>query len=280
MMRKMEAREDQGLEGLRVIGFHGEVNPARTPARCGPIYSDTEGHLVRIERVEPSSQKETATIWLRVGPRVGEGLLPGDATRLEEPLPAFLGHLFVVLGKDERSHAPQLRAMGGPLETPALSQFLDWFAGGALLPPRGLPVRRLGDAVAWYCASKDAFSLHQRITSVALEELIQAARVRNEKGLYQASWWLSRAGLDDMAQFLAAVGLERSSPAMASAFVRGVFARRSPEEIEAGLARARNMFLSLCQPLAPPVSPRPNIGKLLARRSLVRKQNLVEVPTA
>jgi hypothetical protein len=278
MMREIEAVPNGPLEGLRVIGFHGEVKPTRTPGRSEPIYVDEQGRLVRIEQVGPSRDAVgTRKVWLKVGPAAGEGPLPGHATRFDAPLPAYLGYLVMVVGRDERKWASSIRSIEPAMDTPDLRRFLDWLVSWDVPPPEGLRVRMPGEVVAWYCNEQNASGLHQRIAGVARNELIEAAQARNQGRLYQASWWLSRAGLDDSDQFLAAVGLRHSSPPVADAFVQGGFPGRPVEEVQAGLVRAEQIFQSLCQWKEPEQALRKtNIGSVLdARRAHARARHLV-----
>jgi hypothetical protein len=192
-------------------------------------------------------------------------------------MPAYLGYLVMVVGRREREWASSIRSIVPAMDTPELLRFLDWLARGAAPPPDDLKVRVLGELVAWYCNPRDAFGLHQRIAGVARHALIDAVRARDKRTLYQMSWWLSRAGLDDSDQFLAAVGLEHCDPPLAHDFLQGGFAGRPAEAVQAGLVSARQVLWSLSQWAEPVERPgAANIGRRLrSSRSHVRSAHTI-----
>jgi hypothetical protein len=222
---------------------------------------------------------------MRTGELWRTGLRPGSATRLESPWPARWGHIVVVLGKDEQAHASALATIEPRVENPRLNELVHWLEGAASAPPLA---QRLGELVAWYCSPAQAFALYQRVARVAEKEMIRAANAGENGALYRASWWLTRAALDDTGRFLAAVGLERGDPGMAEAYLKSTFRKRPAEEIEAALAHARGVFSACCaaerhtpamQETAspargdPPHAPwRANTGSLSRTRDSVREQ--------
>lgn len=248
-MKALEITTEGQIKGLSVIGFHGEVDARYTPGRQGPIYMDGEGRLARIERVEPPSEQGSAGLppraWLVLGPPAEQGI-PGVATRIARPLPAFLDHFFVVVGEMERGHAQALREVGPHVDDqPRVAAFLEWLARQA---PHSEELRaeRLGTLGAWYCTLAEANALYRRIAYVAEKEMVRACVREDERGLYQVSWWRSRVAMSDEDRYFAAVGLERSDRSMADAYLQAVFRRKPREELEAGLEHARRQFDSLC----------------------------------
>lgn len=249
-MKALEITTEGQIKGLSVIGFHGEVDARHTPGRQGPIYMDSEGRLARIERVEPPSKQGTVgsppRAWLVLGPPAEQGI-PGVATRIERPLPAFLEHFFVVVGELERGHAQALLEVGPHVDDqPRVAAFLQWFAGQA---PHSEELRaeRLGALGAWYCTLAEANALYRRIAHFAEKAMGHACVREDERALYQMSWWRSRVAMSDEDRYFAAVGLERSDRSMADAYLQAVFRRKPREELEAGLEHARRQFDSLCE---------------------------------
>jgi hypothetical protein len=241
MRRTLKVVAGGRIEGLSVIGFHGEVDPSHTPGRREAVFADTEGHLVGMEGVEPGGEVRVVT-----GQQAGGGALPGMATRFARAFPAQRGFIVVVVGGQERSHADALGTAVAPGGSPSLEAFMRWLATEEADAPEGLMAQRLGEAVAWYCGPEDASALYQRIAHVAEKEMVRAACLGEESALYQMSWWRSRVALSDPDRYFAAVGLERSNRSMADAYLKAVLRKKSPDELEAGLEHARRQFDSLC----------------------------------
>jgi hypothetical protein len=249
-MKPLEITTEGQIKELSVIGFHGEVDARYTPGRQGPIYMDDGGRLARIERVEPPSKQgeaeSPARAWLVLGPPAAQGI-PGVATRIARPLPAFLEHFFVVVGDMEREYAQALLEVGPHVDDqPRVEAFLKWLAGQA---PHSEELRaeRLGTLGAWYCTLAEANALYRRIAHVAEKAMGRACVREDERVLYQMSWWRSRVAMSDEDRYFAAVGLERSDRSMADAYLQAVFRRKPREELEAGLEHARRQFDSLCE---------------------------------
>src|SRR5687768_16497877 len=104
------------VPGVQVIGFHGEVDAAHTPARRAPILADGEGWLVRLvasrdESGEGSSDARQVRVQFERGSLQVEakGPLPGVGTRVG-PWPARLGYTVVLLGQTELRAAARLAA--------------------------------------------------------------------------------------------------------------------------------------------------------------------------
>lgn len=227
------------LPGLTVVGFHGHVDPAHTPARREAVLVDGERRLVCIERVDvvEAAGQLPPSVWVRAGqPLDQDASLPGEATPLG-PLPAHLGSVVVVLGAAERAAAARLVEVEDRHEVRGVGAFVRWLDERAPLSEE-LLAQRLGDMVVWYCRLEQAEALFERIRHVATEELVRAASLGDSPRLYSSSWWLSRAALDDADIYLAAAGLERSGDAgAADALLRAAFRKRAREQIEDGLAR-------------------------------------------
>ena len=243
MKRCYQVKEGGRLEGLLAVGFHGEVDPTQTPGRREAILADETGHLIGLEgRGSDASEFDTQAVWGQVGARVETGSLPGVSTLLKPTLPAYRDHIVVVLGRAERDHAAALAKEEPPVDAPQASALLQWLLQPESVPPSGLMVQHREAAVLWYCGVADAFALYQRICRVAEKEMVRASNEGNDKALYQASWWLARASLDDSDRYFAAVGLERSNRSIADAYLKATFRRRPAEEIEAALLHARGVL--------------------------------------
>jgi hypothetical protein len=288
MKRALEVAPGERLEGVQVIGFHGGVAPEHTPGQREPVLANSQGRLVGIERVEYSpAGPPQQSVWTRTGELWRTGLLPGHATLLESPWPAYWGHIVMVLGQDEQAHASSLATIEPRVENPRVNELVRWLSEPANAPPPPL-TQRLGELVAWYCSPAQAFALYQRIARVAEKEMIRAANAGEDGAVYRASWWLTRAALDDTGRYLAAVGLEHSDPGMAEAYLKSTFRKTPAEEIEAALSHARGVFTALCaaerhtsgKPEAasparsdPPHTPwRADTGSLSHKRDSVRER--------
>ena len=248
MRRRYEVKAGGMIDGLRAIGFHGEVDPAQTPGRREAILADETWHLVGLEPVGLDGSEDGAqAVWGQVGSRVEPGTLPGSATPLDRPLPAQLGHIFVILGRMELGYADALATVEPHVEAPHVSALLRWLHEPESSPPANLQVQRRGEQVLWYCSVEDAFALYQRICRMAEKEMVRASNAGNERALYEASWWLARASLDDSDRYFAAAGLERSNRSIADAYLKATFRRRPAQEIEASLRHARGVLDAGCE---------------------------------
>jgi hypothetical protein len=245
MTRKLAVGKDGRIDKLRVIGFHGEVDANETPGRREAIFTDAQGRLVGIERVEPSD-KQATHVWVDVGAPAGGGPLPGVATRFHEALPAYLGHAVVVVGKMEREHARSLRTLQNRAESAQVTAFLQWLENPEQAVPEGILVQRVDEAIAWYCGFSEAYVLYERIGRIAEKEMIRAACRKDESALCEMSWWRSRVALTAEDDYFAAVGLERSDRPMVDTYLEAVFYNEPRDRVEAGLEHARRQFDSLC----------------------------------
>ncbi len=222
-IRKVDVGPDGTLAGVSVVGVHGEVDPAHTPARHQPVLADEEGRIVRIERVETNLQPVAA--WLKVGKASAPDRLPGVGTRLKPSTPAVLGNIVVVMGGDERSEAERL------------PEFIE-------------PSRKwhIGDAVAWYCRPAEAVGLFQRIRRRAQDKVVQALKKGDREHLYRYCWWLSRTAVDDADIFLAAAGLEQCDAGMADVLLGATIGRKkTPDQVQEGLMSARDRLKELAR---------------------------------
>lgn len=281
-MRKSFEVHEGRIQGLRVIGFHGEVDASQTPARREPLFADAEGRIVGLEegaRVEAGTQSVRA-VWGQVARRGRDGALPGLATPLEQSDEAHWEHLIVVLGKSELRHLKHLMAAKTDDRAPRVDALLAWLTDPENQASTELRAQRVGEAVAWYCSPVEAFVLYQRISRVAEEEMMRASLARDDQALYQASWWLGRAAMEDSDRYIAAVGLELGDRRMAEAYLKATFRKRPGQEIEAGLSHARGVFSARCRRMeAPGASPTrvdaSNIGSLVKPLNSVRNRFVV-----
>ena len=296
MKKKFNIGSNGLIEGLHVIGFHGEVDLAQTPARREPLFVDEEGRLVGLDSLEQNTTEAAPSvraIWGRVGQRI-EGPLPGIGTKLDELGAAYWTHIAVILGETELRHAKELAVASFGLGVPRVYEFLTWLGDPTASFATEVNRKRYGDGAVWYCSPEESFTLYRCISRIAEQRMLRASNEKDERALYQASWWLARAAIDDSDRYIAAVGLERSERRMADAYLKATFRKRSSAEIEAGLTHARGVFNDKCVFSKsevgethrilqnPPVGQIvenggiPNIGKTLTRsRASVRKQFIV-----
>ncbi|HZI08893.1 MAG TPA: hypothetical protein VE153_00815, partial [Myxococcus sp.] len=151
------------VPGVQVIGFHGEVDAAHTPARRAPILADEDGWLVRlVTSSEMSGEGSSEARQIRVQLERGslqvkaEGPLPGIGTRLG-PWQARLGYTVVLLGQTELHAAARLAAHATADES-APTRLIHWLAQGRPEPAPELTARLEG-LVAWYCPEDEAHTL-------------------------------------------------------------------------------------------------------------------------
>jgi hypothetical protein len=251
------------LMGLRVLGFHGQVDAAHTPARRAPILADEEGWLVRL--LVPETLGDTAD---SDGPRhiqvergslqVQEGQpLPGVGTRLG-PWLARLGYTVVLLGESEQRHATRL-SLHVPRAKVGVTALIDWLALGR---PQPAPERvaSIGALVAWYCSEAEAYSLWSAILREARLALLHAFGHQPPASLEEPAWWLSRAALSDDDLYLAAACLKHAGSPHAEAMLRTMLSKPlSPAELQERMSE-QLLFLDAHARLAPQVQELPHSG--------------------
>lgn len=269
-MKTLRATREGTIDGVSVLGFHGRMHPKATPARRGPVFADGERHLLRIVEVRRDAEGANVVVETAGAPLPEAGELPGDGTRVSPPWSARLDHVVVVLGAAEIERADQLQPASALREPPAVQRFVEWLLRDG--PPAGdLACQRLDGAAVWYCSKPEAHALFQRIHGLVVGELYRAAQLLVDKRqgarvkLEEASWWLSRAALDDGDIYLAAAGLERAgSPAWLPMLRKGLREVRDEERLEG----ARRLMLQ------PPVeeSTIKAAPKLEDRRTSVRQR--------
>jgi hypothetical protein len=229
------------IPGVRVIGFHGEVDAADTPARRAAILVDEEGWLVRL--LPPSSdasrggpvaerpvqvQVERGTLHINA-----EGPLPGVGTRLG-PWPARLGYTVVLLGQTELRAAARLAAHA-PADESGPTRLIHWLAQDRPSPAPEMTAHLEG-LVAWYCPEREAHSLWLSILREARLAALQSFG-GSPQLLEEAAWWLSRAALSDDDLYLAAACLKHAGSPHASAMLQAMLeAPPTPEELQKRMA--------------------------------------------
>ncbi|HZH77134.1 MAG TPA: hypothetical protein VEY88_13975 [Archangium sp.] len=269
--------------GLRVLGFHGQVETRSTPARRAPILADDEGWLVRL--LVPETLEGTAD---SDGPRhvqvergslqVQEGQpLPGVGTRLG-PWPARLGYTMVLLGESEQRRAKRL-SLHVPGGEKGVTALIDWLGQGRPQPaPERVAV--IDGLVAWYCGEAEAYSLWSAILREARLALLQAFGHQPPESLEEPAWWLSRAALSDDDLYLAAACLKHAGSSHAEAMLRTLLNKPlSPVELQERMSE-QLLFLDAHARLAPavqelshPAAPaRPADPVLASVRDQVRNQ--------
>jgi hypothetical protein len=225
------------IPGVRVIGFHGEVDAADTPARRAPVLVDEKGWLVRLvpSRGALEGAEGLVPVQLERGQLqvASEGPLPGVGTRLG-PWPAHLGYTVVLLGQSELRAAASLVAHttaddSGP------RRLIEWLAQGC---PEPAPERtsQLEGLVAWYCPEGEAHALWLSILREA-----RLAALRSFGGspsqLEASAWWLSRAALSDDDLYLAGACLKHAGSPHAEAMLQAMLeAIPTPEEMQKRMA--------------------------------------------
>lgn len=228
------------IPGIRVIGFHGEVDAADTPARRAPVLVDEEGWLVRLipareASAEALGEERAVPVHIERGQlQVGsEGPLPGVGTRLG-PWPAHLGHTVVLLGQCELRAAARLVAHTAAEES-GPRRLIEWLAQGCPAPaPEGTSQQE--GLVAWYCPEGEAHALWESILREA-----RLAALRSFGGspslLEEAAWWLSRAALSDEDLYLAGACLKHAGSPHAEGMLQAMLETSpSPGELQKRMA--------------------------------------------
>lgn len=250
------AASPQGeLPGIRVIGFHGEVDAAHTPARRAPILVDEENWLVQLSAAHTSEthadkQEPPVRLQLERGTlRVPDtGALPGVGTRLG-PWPARLGYTVVLVGLAEQRVAARL-ASHTLTNEPAVTAFIDWLAS-ACPSPAPERVARLDGWVAWYCSETEAHTLWLAILREARLTLLQSFGHQPASRLEEPAWWLSRAALSDDDLYLAAACLKHAGSPHAESMLQAMLSEPpSPAEIQERMAE-QLLFLNAEARLSP-----------------------------
>ncbi|WP_309892165.1 hypothetical protein [Archangium sp.] len=228
------------LPGVRMIGFHGEVEAAHTPARRAPILADEENWLVRpttnAEGTHTTHQEPPFSVHLERGSlRVPEtGSLPGVGTRLG-PWPARYGYTVVLVGLLEQRAASRLVSHTLTNE-PAVTAFIDGLARGC---PHPAPERvaQVDGLVAWYCSETEAHTLWLAILREARLTLLQSFGHQPPSMLEESAWWLSRAALSDEDLYLAAACLKHAGSPHAESMLQAMLSEPpSPAEIQERMA--------------------------------------------
>lgn len=260
------------LEGLYVVGFHGQVGPDQTPARCGPVFADDTGRLVRLLDVKPANGGYEVRVERDDRP-VAEGSLPGFGTPLRR-LQARLGHFVAIIGERERAVADPSRASDGRGEPPRVEQFVRWI-GGAAPVSEELTCERIDGLIAWYCAPEEAFALWKRIQPLAEANLYRALSSGSHDEIRSASFWLSRAMVSERDIYLAAAALKRAASPHVEILLRNGLRDRSDAQRSAGLAQAEELLDARMSSEEAPSKPSV-IGPGLRSRNDLRAKFLVK----
>lgn len=238
-VHRIEVR-DGVLQGLSVIGFHGEIEPTLTPARRGPVFVDAENRAVIV----------TETAGEQVFAEVSETVIRGrdslqGAWTPTRSYPARLGGLYLILGPDERFRLKEVFARSHPDESRAVSELLRWMASDTILSETVRAERQRssvgeGDLSIWYCAREDADEVTRRYGEVYVGELLKIAREADATKIERAAFRLWRASttVDDI--YLVAAALQKIGYRRRrwDELLREGAREATPEERSAGVARA------------------------------------------
>lgn len=206
--RSIEVR-DGVLGGLWVAGFHGEIEPALTPARRGPVFVDAENHAVIVTETEGGQAfAEVSETVIR-----GRESLEGAWTPTHR-YPATIDGLFLILGPDERFRLKEVFALSHPAESSGVSDFLRWMASDTV-QGKGVSAERQrstagdGDLSIWYCSPGDADEVTRRYGEVYTKELLKIAREADATKIERAAFRLWRASTTAEDIYLVAAALQK-----------------------------------------------------------------------
>lgn len=188
------------MSELRVIGFHGQVTPGRSPGLRGPVVVDAEGHFVHpdgeIDRDETIAD---------------DAPLPGDGTRIG-PWPHEPEKFVIVVDRPLIRKVRVMAAQHGV--TGDVNTFLR--AASEEDDPsalRAVFAQRLGDRnapVAWYASRANIDALRVLLRDLALDELRHAVARGGSVFVRSHAWQLQRAAVTVDDDLLAIAALERS----------------------------------------------------------------------
>lgn len=238
-IRRMEVK-DGWIEGLEVAGFHGEIDPGRTPARRGAIHVDADRHVCLV-REEDERQ---AVVEVSAEVVEGRSSLQGSWTPTLS-WPARVGALFLILGPNEHFRINKLFSGSHRGESEATSPFLQWMNVGEaysdmLCAERQRSAEGEGDLWIWYCPPSDADEIVRRLGSVYTGELLEIVAEGDANKIQKAAFRLWRAASSVEDVYLVAAALQRTGYRRNrwEELLREGAREASPKEREEGVLRA------------------------------------------
>jgi len=261
--RSIEVR-DGVLGDLWVAGFHGEIEPALTPARRGPVWVDAESHAVVV------TEGQGGELFAEISETVvrGRESLEGAWTPTHR-YPATSDGLFLILGPDERWRLKEVFALSHPGESSGVSQFLRWMASDTV-QGKGVSAERQrstagdGDLSIWYCSPGDADEVTRRYGEVYTRELLKIAREADATNIERAAFRLWRASTTVEDIYLVAAALQKIGYRKRrwEELLREGAREATSEERAEGVEKAARSLEAARERAAPPVVSYPRRGEL------------------
>jgi hypothetical protein len=235
--RALGLTDDNCIEGLRVVGFQGAVDPASTPAQRAPIIVDGEERLSRIVDFQPGR----AIVESIEPPLPAEGPLPGVATRFG-PFPALLNGVVAIVGRSERPLVHKID-VGRPDLPPRVAGFLRWLRDDHQIPDDA-PYRRAGEGLwACYLTVPERYALWKALHSQVYRSLREAVREDDSERMTADAFWLSRVVVDPETDlFKAAEALRRAGSEHWKFMLREGLRLKDEASWEKGLKEAAYAF--------------------------------------
>ncbi len=204
-MQTMHASADGIIDGLRAIGFHGQLGIDQTPARRAPVLADADGKLARILSCDPEDGDEGGyALEVEIAARpIDEEVWSSTGTRIDPPWPATLGAVVAIIGRREIDLVDELLAGA---ENREAKRSLHWVKTD-VARSHDLRCCRVGDLIAWYGDVSTITALQRLIAEQVRGRVIENARNDDSKALLQSSFWLSRAAVEEEDMILAVAGL-------------------------------------------------------------------------
>ena len=238
--RILHATDDGRIDGLRVIGFHGVVDPGFTPAQCEPILVDDTFRLTRIVHIDMGAdglEFHTQTI----GPPLPvEGALPGVATRFGL-FPAIIDGVVAVVGRSERGIVQGID-LGRPGIPRRVVEFLTWLRDDER--PSDLPCGEPGEGLwACYLTKLERHALWKAFNPAVYLSLREAVRAGDPEKIAFAAFWLARVVVDARSDlFKAAEALRRAGSPRYRYILQERLGLKDEATWEEGLADAAYAF--------------------------------------
>lgn len=256
MMTLLQVGSDGSVKGLRVVGFHGDVDGDETPAKLGPVYVDGAGSLAHVVELGPTRSTPAGQIRIETYPPPfpEHGPLPGQGTRIG-PWPAQPAGVVMAVGPQERRLIGELRRQARTRGRGRVPSFVEWFASDEQRSD-ALSCERQEDVALWCCREDEAFSLLECVHRVVRDVFFEAVRSRTPDALEDAAWWLQRAAIADEDIFLAGAALRSLALPEWKILVREALHLPKESDWEAKLAEAARYLEHPPPVVVPQPSPR------------------------